>query len=440
MPFFLRYKVTLSFSKRMHLLTKKILIKHTLPFFLVVFYSAQVSSIDKNQSEAMQLVTLEQMFKVAIQENSGLKVQKAELEAAQSDLDAAKWQRFPSFSLEQNTVSNDGNTASAIIEQPIWSGGEISAQIGVADAALAEQKAKFDEAALNLLIDVASAYYDVLRLEKRQEVAKENTQQHKKFLSAIKRRVDSQISPNADYVLADARYQQAIRQELLAEQDLHSRQAELDRLTEGNLQPQDPSKLLLIPLEVLQSYVSMVLEASPKLASLRASTDKGKMLVARERSSLWPKLVAQISSSKLATDDNYSDPSYGLLLKYNTGSGLSNIDKIKATNLRLDSSYAEMRYERQKIKQEAIQMLRRYNSLKDQSEPAARLKESTIVVIDSYLRQFKIGKKSWLDVLNAQREKTDALNAAYDNSYFLEATIQEMLLMVNWEGFRQRFY
>jgi len=32
------------------------------------------------------------------------------------------------------------------------------------------------------------------------------------------------------------------------------------------------------------------------------------------------------------------------------------------------------------------------------------------------------------------------LNAAYDNSYFLEATIQEMLLMVNWEGFRQRFY
>jgi adhesin transport system outer membrane protein len=424
----------------MYLVIKKILKKHTLPFFLVVFYSAQVWSIDKSQSEAMQLVTLEQMFKVAIQENSGLKVQKAELEAARSDLEAAKWQRFPSFSLEQNTVSNNGNTASAIIEQPIWSGGEISAQIGVADAALAEQKAKFDEAALNLLIDVAAAYYDVLRLEKRQEVAKENTQQHKKFLSAIKRRVDSQISPHADYVLADARYQQAIRQEFLAEQDLHSRQAELDRLTEGNLQPQDPSILLKMPLEALQSYVSMVLEASPKLASLRASIDKGKMLVSRERSSLWPKLVAQISSSKLATDDNYSDPSYGLLLKYNTGSGLSNMDKIKATNLRLDSSYAEMRYERQKIKQEARQMLRRYHSLKDQSEPAARLKESTIVVIDSYLRQFKIGKKSWLDVLNAQREKTDALNAAYDNSYVLEATIQEMLLMVNWEGVRQRFY
>jgi hypothetical protein len=84
----------------MYLVIKKILKKHTLPFFLVVFYSAQVWSIDKSQSEAMQLVTLEQMFKVAIQENSGLKVQKAELEAARSDLDAAKWQRFPSFSLD----------------------------------------------------------------------------------------------------------------------------------------------------------------------------------------------------------------------------------------------------------------------------------------------------------------------------------------------------
>ena len=32
----------------------------------------------------------------------------------------------------------------------------------------------------------------------------------------------------------------------------------------------------------------------------------------------------------------------------------------------------------------------------------------------SYLRQYTTGRKSWLDVMNAQREQTQARNAAVD--------------------------
>ena len=384
-------------------------------------------------------IDLEGLLRVALERNSGLKVQKAELDASKSDLSASEWQRYPSFSLEQQTLSSSDNSTTAIIEQPIWSGGEITAQIGVAEYAYLEQKSQYDEALLSLLVDISAAYFDVLRLAKRQEVAQENSEQHKKFLSAIRRRVDAQISPQADYVLADARLQQALRQEFLSEQELSSRQAELERLTESSFKPSEVFSKLTLPPDLLEDYVTNVVKNSPILTGLKASIEKARKLVDRERSSLWPKVVGQITSSRLSSTNDFSDPSYNLVLKYNTGNGFANSDKIKATNLRLDSASSELNYETSKIRQEAIQMLRRHKSLEAQVDPAEKLKESTGIVIESYLRQFKIGKKSWLDVLNAQREKTDALNAAYDNRYVLEAVKFEMLLMTDWSGFRKKY-
>jgi adhesin transport system outer membrane protein len=40
--------------------------------------------------------------------------------------------------------------------------------------------------------------------------------------------------------------------------------------------------------------------------------------------------------------------------------------------------------------------------------PARELVEATTAVSESYLRQFAVGQKSWLDVMNAQREAHQA--------------------------------
>ena len=47
-----------------------------------------------------------------------------------------------------------------------------------------------------------------------------------------------------------------------------------------------------------------------------------------------------------------------------------------------------------------------YSTLDSEVESLQFSYNASIDVIDSYIRQFRISKKSWLDVMNAQREKT----------------------------------
>ena len=43
-----------------------------------------------------------------------------------------------------------------------------------------------------------------------------------------------------------------------------------------------------------------------------------------------------------------------------------------------------------------------------QLEPIRLLLQGSEEIMASYLRQFQVGRKNWLDVLNAQREKSQA--------------------------------
>jgi adhesin transport system outer membrane protein len=52
-------------------------------------------------------------------------------------------------------------------------------------------------------------------------------------------------------------------------------------------------------------------------------------------------------------------------------------------------------------------------------------------VIESYLRQYAVGKKSWLDVLNAQREATQARNTLVDFEVQYLTSIYRLRVLMN---------
>jgi adhesin transport system outer membrane protein len=54
------------------------------------------------------------------------------------------------------------------------------------------------------------------------------------------------------------------------------------------------------------------------------------------------------------------------------------------------------------------------DALAQQVEPSRLLVNATEDVVASYLRQYQIGKKNWLDVLNALRESAQAHYSAVD--------------------------
>jgi adhesin transport system outer membrane protein len=70
------------------------------------------------------------------------------------------------------------------------------------------------------------------------------------------------------------------------------------------------------------------------------------------------------------------------------------------------------------------------NALTTQLKPSQDLLEASDEVVSSYLRQFQVGRKMWLDVLNAQREKTNARYALTDIETPLLFSKIRLLLLV----------
>jgi adhesin transport system outer membrane protein len=55
-------------------------------------------------------------------------------------------------------------------------------------------------------------------------------------------------------------------------------------------------------------------------------------------------------------------------------------------------------------------------------------------IVASYLRQFQVGRKNWLDVLNAQREKAQAEYSFSDLEYpLMLSNVRLLLLAGRWD-------
>ena len=68
-------------------------------------------------------------------------------------------------------------------------------------------------------------------------------------------------------------------------------------------------------------------------------------------------------------------------------------------------------------------------ALRSQLDPARRQLKGINEVVESYLRQYQIGRKTWLDVLNVQREKIAALAALADVEYSVETAKVKLLTL-----------
>jgi adhesin transport system outer membrane protein len=69
------------------------------------------------------------------------------------------------------------------------------------------------------------------------------------------------------------------------------------------------------------------------------------------------------------------------------------------------------------------------DALQAQIGPANALQAGTADIVESYLRQYQVGRKNWLDVLNAQREKTQALFSLADTRFGLQLAQLNLMIL-----------
>lgn len=375
-------------------------------------------------------VRLTELLQLAMSKHPTVLQARSQLQSAGFDLESAKWARFPSVSAEARSDSRSAQSI-AKVEQPLWAGGRISARIELGEANLRAAQANLQDAELNALTQTGTAFFEVLRLTARLQAAVDNCQQHQRLVDLISRRSDAQVSAPADVTLAQARLQQALNEQLQIQRQLESARNSLSQWA-GPLDgsPTEPRGLKYQRPSSEVTLLEQAVEFSAQRKRLLAQRDAARAQSDLARAQIHPTVVAgyqHIVSGPLASDQSRGRSYIGL--QFQPGAGLSSLSDAQSALAKIDAIEQEIKTLQISLETQTRTLYSDIDVLQAQSLPAQQLLTGMGELVQSYLRQYEIGRKNWLDVLNTQREKAQALyNLADVKHNLMLAQLRLMLI------------
>ncbi|MFW2178524.1 MULTISPECIES: TolC family protein [unclassified Moraxella] len=337
----------------------------------------------------------------------------AEEQATQEGVKAARLGVFPVPSITSGYDKNDGLISRANIRQPLWTGGKLTAAVNQAmyddKAATAYIYEQQNTVAKNT-IDIWQSYIYATAL---QGLYVNNLKQLDEFEAMMKRRVEQGVSARIDLDLVTNRilqdqnaYQGAVQQQRIAE-------ARLAQMIGESINPQDKSPA---PLNQLAKYVKSQSKDfermafsdaginNPKVIKQQFQIEAAKQQVKAQQSARYPTIYAQYENLYYhKRNDNEGQFSFGL--SYEPGAGFSTAAIARASQARVAGLEQSQEVARRAVMEDIQTQYQQFVSAKDQETSLIAAVAGAQIVVDSYRRQFIAGRKTWLEVLNAVREK-----------------------------------
>lgn len=333
------------------------------------------------------------------------------VDANDREIEAAKGLRWPTISVQGlsfvggNAVGGDNLFApNIVVDQPLWAGGRISAQIDRARVQRDVSAAELVETAEMLAIEVINAYYETVLAARRMAQLREGTYALGELSASIQRRVAQEVSPQSELILVNSRLADIRQQFNFAQANfMVSRElfreltglydAEFDALPEYDAQTMHPADNKAIEHSSRCDPTVRRIQAEARLA--QADTE-----VARKQ--LWPTVSAQFSQSEV------TGTRAGLAVTMQLTNGLSQFRVIEAAEARQLQTVAEAgAAQRQSRVRLANDMVLNFSS-RERIVTAKEAVAASQEVTASYRRQFIAGRRSWLELVNAVREEITA--------------------------------
>lgn len=351
----------------------------------------------------------------AVQSHPAVMSKKKEFSAAVNSLDAAKWQRFPSVSAQTTAgQANSGTVTSLTLEQPLWTGGRITADIASSTARAQGAEASITEAEQQILTRTASAFSEMIRLQTRLEASQESIEEHERLLALIERRAKNEISPHNEVVMAKARLEQARSERLQLQTSFVNAKEDLEQLTS---EPVSQLKVPVVDLELpnnLETTIQTALAYSPAIRRLDYEMQASESDIDSKRSALMPQLSVRYQQF---WGGNYPPNMMYVALGLQPGSGLSAFSNIKQAESKRGAAEATRDVSRKDIADSLRTDWYKVQSARAEVEIFKELVDSTREVYESSVRQYAAGRKSWIEVLNFRREATQARYSLADSQW-----------------------
>ncbi|MEO6092671.1 MAG: TolC family protein [Novosphingobium sp.] len=348
---------------------------------------------------------LEEAIDIVTRNYPTAKSARAAVRAAASDVNAARWRRFPSFTGSVGYLNSSSSPEPQfVVSAPVWSGGRIGADIRRAKASEDASSAGYVETVQTLALTTVQTYFDIMRLTLREQLLAASIDEHRRLVGTIERRVKQEVSPLADLELARSRTAQVEQEYNLARA---ARQTALRIMVQlvadpgfalGPIPYFNPALDIASP-EALENESAAY---SPQLRRLDAQIDVARAEVDSRRASILPQLNAQYSY------DDFFGHRIGAVIRAQGDGGLSQFSQVNSARQRVEAAIEDERSAEQQLRRDVATDRIEFEAAKDRAVISHTASETAVNVSESYMRQFIAGRRSWLDVMNALREAVSA--------------------------------
>jgi adhesin transport system outer membrane protein len=404
--------------------------KKLFKFSLCLVFSSVSTGLLSDEHSAL---SVDQALALALETHPLIRSAESQFRAAQSELNGARWSRFPTVSIGAQGSSGDIQQDTTTVDLPLWAGGRINAEIDLAKSRRDGTWYAVSDAQQTVMLETVSTFFEYFKSEKKLSIAIENVDEHRRLYEIIERRVAANTSPDVDAMLALARLQSAMSAEIQSKNRRNISESSLELLIDkpvGSVQVlRQPQKLVIS----VDQAVSKAISVSPKIAMVQAEAAGFDATIASARSALYPQvsLGFQYGETHGGSLDGQVDKQTFLSVQFQPGVGLSVASSVTAAKQRKQSALDTLEAEKRDLSRQIKSAWNEYTSVSIQLEPSKKLVEATNSVVDSYLRQYAVGKKSWLDVLNAQREATQARNTLVDFEVLYLTSLYRLNILLN---------
>lgn len=365
-----------------------------------------------------QAQVLAQLVESVLASHPAAQTQRALVTAAQAGTDSARWQFYPTPSIAiesaRATASNlsyqsDATVTTLRLQQPLWTGGRLTAGLKKAEAGLAVSQAALEEARQQLALRVVQNYGDWLAAYLKELAHQKSRARHERLGAQVKRRIEMGASSDSDLVLAISRLQTLESDQTVTRAQQQVALARLGQLLGQALSPDLLKSAIEQPRPLLssaQGAVDLALSINPALLKSRAQARAKEAAVAERQAELLPEVFIraerQHGNHSAGGTAPFSRVFVGLSSRF--GAGLSSLSNAEGAQAEYQAALGEVELQMRAVSEQVLTDHALATSSNQRLQALNESLKSAQAVSESFDRQFLAGRKTWLDVMNAVRE------------------------------------
>ena len=382
-------------------------------------------------------IFLDTLIADAIKNNPNILSKQSIIKSAQHKEDGSYWQYFPTPIVTAETKKGGERSSIVGLKQPLFAGGRIDAEYEKSKFQVNIATMSNEEMKESIAFSIIQSYYIFLNAYARELIYIDSIARLEKHKEMIKRKIEQDVSPRSDLLLVDSRIAQMQTELSYSIVTKEKGLFQLSRLLAKQITIDDfkevlPKKSCDIVLEKIyenNDFVEQSLKSSPTIARLEEEIKVAKSEIKIKESSFYPNIFAKVERSFVRNQEDETNG--GFVLELNSGAGLSSISNHQSAKVNLLTAKHDMESSILDLKEKFQTEMSEYQITTKRYQNylfAVELAEKTL---ESFERLFVAGKKTWLEVLNSEKDWTNAQLSLSETQAYLSVAPLKLKIYAN---------